>query len=176
MRVDVDRSLQQRLGLAVELQASMEPDLFFLTEEGSKVPAHRSVQFTMVVDRYNILCSRAIVSLHSPFLRSLLSSHPGHLVPVVACPGLGYSDLCALLAMVYTGQVLHSAHNNLLFVAMKYLHTFMIGSVITWRHRGAAGGCHQARVPGSQDQDEPPAGGRPRGHSLSRGRGGGPRH
>ena len=44
MRVDVDRSLQQRLGLAVELQASQEPDLFFLTEEGSKVPAHRSVQ------------------------------------------------------------------------------------------------------------------------------------
>ena len=43
MRVDVDRSLQQRLGLAVELQASQEPDLFFLTEEGSKVPAHRSV-------------------------------------------------------------------------------------------------------------------------------------
>ena len=49
MRVDVDRSLQQRLGLAVELQASMEPDLFFLTEEGSKVPAHRSVQSSMVV-------------------------------------------------------------------------------------------------------------------------------
>ena len=123
MRVDVDRSLQQRLGLAVELQASMEPDLFFLTEEGSKVPAHRSVQFTMFVDCYNILCSRAIVSLHSPFLRSLLSSHPGHLVPVVACPGLGYSDLCALLAMVYTGQVLlHSPHNNLLLVAVKYLH------------------------------------------------------
>ena len=121
MRVDVDKSLQQRLGLAVELQASQEPDLFFLTEEGSKVPAHRSVQSSMVVIvyRYNNWCSRAIVSLHSPFLRSLLSSHPGHLVPMVTCPGLGYSDLCALLAMVYTGQVLH----NLLFVAMKYLHT-----------------------------------------------------
>ena len=108
MRVDVDRSLQQRLGLAVELQASQEPDLFFLTEEGSKVPAHRSVQSTtMFVDRNNIWCSRAIVSLHSPFLRSLLSSHPGHLVPVVACPGLRYSDLCSLLAIVYTGQVIH---------------------------------------------------------------------
>ena len=62
---------------------------------------------TMFVDRNNIWCSRAIVSLQSPFLRSLLSSHPGHLVPVVACPGLRYSDLCSLLAIVYTGQVIH---------------------------------------------------------------------
>ena len=74
----------------------------------------------MFVDRNNIWCSRAIVSLQSPFLRSLLSSHPGHLVPVVACPGLRYSDLCSLLAIVYTGQVIHIT--ILMPCNVKYLH------------------------------------------------------
>ena len=41
MRVDVNTSLHRRLSKAVELQAGEEPDLYFITEDGSRVPAHK---------------------------------------------------------------------------------------------------------------------------------------
>ena len=37
----LDPNLQQRLNEAVEFQAIQEPDLYFVTKDGDKVPAHR---------------------------------------------------------------------------------------------------------------------------------------
>ena len=41
MRVDVNTSLQRRLTKAVEFQAGEEPDLYFIAEDGARVPAHK---------------------------------------------------------------------------------------------------------------------------------------
>ena len=39
----VDPNLQQRLNEAVEFQAVQEPDLYFVTKDGDRVPAHRYI-------------------------------------------------------------------------------------------------------------------------------------
>jgi len=82
-----DPNLEQRLREAVEIQSGEEADLFFITRDGERVPAHRS-----------------IVILQSQFLLEILREHPGHLTPSIQVPSITYSDMCSIISILYTGQ------------------------------------------------------------------------
>ena len=82
-----DPSLADRIAAAVQVQAGLEPDLYFVCEDGREVPGHR-----------------AVLVLHSKLLESLLLSYPAHLTPAIQIPGARYPTLCSLVSLLYTGQ------------------------------------------------------------------------
>ena len=43
----VDPELDKRLNDAVKFQAKLEPDMYFVSREGTKVPAHRLENFNI---------------------------------------------------------------------------------------------------------------------------------
>ena len=84
---DHDPQLSDRLRCAVKYQAELEPDLYFVSEDGRKVPAHRSV-----------------LTIHSSLIKSVLADYPGYLTPSILIPGAQYSSLCSLVSLLYTGK------------------------------------------------------------------------
>jgi len=82
-----DPKLSARLSEAVCYEAGLEPDLYFVCEDGRKVPAHRSV-----------------VVVQSSLLESVLLDYPGYLTASVQIPGARYPTLCSLVSLLYTGQ------------------------------------------------------------------------
>jgi len=84
----VDPDLSTRLVEAVKLQSMAEPDMYLVGKEGTKIPGHRSV-----------------MSLFSPFIRSLLNTSPQHLVTCVVIPESSYASLASMVAIFYSGLV-----------------------------------------------------------------------
>jgi len=82
-----DPNLEHRLREAVEIQSGQEPDLYFITQDGERVPAHRS-----------------IVILQSQFLLEILKEHPSHLTPSIQLPSVTFTDMCSIISILYTGQ------------------------------------------------------------------------
>jgi len=84
----VDPDLSTRLVEAVKLQSMAEPDMYLVGKEGTKIPGHRSV-----------------MSLFSPFIRSLLNTSPQHLVTCVVIPESSYASLASMVSIFYSGLV-----------------------------------------------------------------------
>ena len=79
--------LSARVSCAVSYLAGQEADLYFLSEDGRKVPAHRS-----------------LLMMQSELLHSLLRDHPAYLMAPIIVPGAQYSSLCSLVSLLYTGK------------------------------------------------------------------------
>ena len=82
-----DSNLTDRIAEAVQVQAGLEPDLYFVCEDGRKVAGHR-----------------AVLVLHSKLLQSLLLAYPAHLTASIQIPGARYPTICSLLSLLYTGE------------------------------------------------------------------------
>jgi len=82
----VDPELDKRLYDAVKFQAKLEPDMYFVSREGTKVPAHRSV-----------------ISLFSPLLKSAIDSCPEYLTACVVLPNSSHESIIGLVALFYSG-------------------------------------------------------------------------
>ena len=79
-----DPELSSRLLEALSLQAQQEPDLYLVSREGRRVPAHRCV-----------------LALYTPSLSSLLDSAPKHLAAAtLLLPHTSFEALCTLLRSV----------------------------------------------------------------------------
>ena len=79
-----DPELSSRLLEALSLQAQQEPDLYLVSREGRRVPAHRCV-----------------LALYTPSLSSLLDSVPNHLAAATfLLPHTSFEALCTLLRSV----------------------------------------------------------------------------
>jgi len=82
----VDPDLRVRLVEAVKLQSLAEPDMYLVSGEGAKIPAHRSV-----------------MSLFSPLLRSLLLTSPQHLTACIIISESSTASLASVVAIFYSG-------------------------------------------------------------------------
>jgi len=86
--VVVDPDLSSRLADAVKLQAMQEPDMYLVSSEGTKIPAHRSV-----------------IALFSPLVKLLLEQSPLYVSSCILLPDCSYTSLCSLVGVFYTGVI-----------------------------------------------------------------------
>jgi len=91
----VDPDLCVRLEEAVKLQAREEPDMYLVSREGDKIPAHRSV-----------------MSLFSPLMKSVLQTYPSHLTACIIIPESSSTSLASMVAIFYTGLVAAPGDNK----------------------------------------------------------------